>query len=53
MLDLIAIARAKFWCSRREDSFVPKYRYGHESYEDVLKALSCNRSLRAGVSASR
>lgn len=47
MLDLIAIARAKFWCSRREDSFVPKYRYGHRSYEDVLKAFFAQKQNAA------
>jgi len=47
MLDLVAIARAKFLSSRQEGNFVPKYRYGHDSYQDVLQALSQNRNANA------
>ena len=47
MSDLIAIARAMFLSSLKEDDFVPKYRYGHESYQDVLEALRRNQNANA------
>ena len=53
MLDLVAIARAMFVSARKEDNFVPKYRYGHGSYQDVLQALSRNRNATAADAMGR